>query len=539
MPLRKAQPMKFTPLSITDAEDGTNISPGSMGQLSNLIPDPKTRGVWQPRPAAVRLTNFPGFNSPGLITALKVVGSRAYGMIQTSRFPGQEEPFIYDIASNTFVTLTGVTALNTPLNCPTTGDWTPPIMDLIGSKLVVCHPGYTGQVSGNAQGFIGWFDLTTFSAPAWASGNLSGQPFTVAEGVPVAVANYGGRAYYAVGNKVRFSDVLVPLTQTNASQSLTLGDTAPVTALVGLPLSASSGGILQGLMAFKGVGTIFQVTGDAALNNLAQNQLNISTGSLAPLSMCATPNGVAFVSPQGVRLIDFSTKVSDVIGLWGTGVTLPFISAVAPSRIAAASNGNLIRLSVKNGVAPGQPNEEYWLDTARQCWSGPHTFPASQIEPYNNTFIIAPTAVLGSLWQSDPEVNVNSVFTENGTPLNFVYATTVFPDLETMSQYCVVETTISMALVPGAQVGIQALDQNKGVFDSLILQGGQQSKWGGLIWGADIWGGAVDTYSPKVVPWSKPLVFRKMSIAVSGRSIVGFKIGDTRLRYQVLGYLQA
>src|ERR1700748_65930 len=99
MGLRPAQPLPFTPLGLSDALDGTGVFSGAMALLQNLIPDPSTRGLWQCRPAASPLTSFGGFSSPGFISCYKVVGNIVYGMIATSRFAGNDEPFAYNLSN--------------------------------------------------------------------------------------------------------------------------------------------------------------------------------------------------------------------------------------------------------------------------------------------------------------------------------------------------------------------------------------------------------------------------------------------------------
>src|SRR6266568_1256771 len=179
MALRHVTPLTLRPAGISDALDGSTVFAGAMALLANLIPDPSTKNLWQCRPAAVRIIDFltsggpfsSGFSSgfqigfsqnSGFISALQVDGSRAYGMVATDRNLGRDEPFIYDLVTNSFVLLGGtIDSVTTPLSPPTTGAWTPPTMSLVGTKLMVTHPGFTG-VGGS---FIGWFDLTNPAAP--------------------------------------------------------------------------------------------------------------------------------------------------------------------------------------------------------------------------------------------------------------------------------------------------------------------------------------------------------------------------------------
>src|SRR5262249_23331064 len=133
--------------------------------------------------------------------------------------------------------------------------------------------GGTITISQNATATATLVALTiaggTQAAPLWGAGDMN--THSLAD-VPVAVAQFAGRAWYAVDAGVVFSDSLDPLQQTNASQAITFGNDLDVTALAGLPLSSTTqGGIIQSLIAFQGDGQMWQITGDQATNNLVKN----------------------------------------------------------------------------------------------------------------------------------------------------------------------------------------------------------------------------------------------------------------------------
>lgn len=146
MPIRNSYPVRIVPTTLSDAIDGTNAPAGAMTALTNLVPDPATRGIFVPRPAAVEEIDFVagGFLTPGEVTGLLVVGNRVAGMIPTARFAGHDEPFAYDLEAGAFVTVLGVTSANTPLSPPATGDWTPPVLAQVASRIIVTHPGFAG-----------------------------------------------------------------------------------------------------------------------------------------------------------------------------------------------------------------------------------------------------------------------------------------------------------------------------------------------------------------------------------------------------------
>jgi hypothetical protein len=568
MGIRNAVPVAFRPAGISDTLDGSTSFPGAMSLLQNLIPDPSTKNLWQCRPAAQKVVDFNtqggAFNaaqfstafqigfatggafSPGVtagfISCLVVLGNYVYGMIATGRNPGHDEPFAYNLLTNLFTVISGVTNANTPASPATSGDWVPPDMALIGTKLIVTHSGFTG--AGGV--YFGVLDIANTAAPAWSGNNLTGAiTFTIP---PSAVEQFNGRAWYIINPPtgqpaVVFSDILAPTVVTNANQVLTFGDSLPLTALGGLPLNNQLGGVIQSLMVFKGVTNVYQVTGDAATlpaANLAVNSLNIATGTLAPNTIVPTPLGLAFVASDGLRIIDFTARVSDPIGHDGQGKTLPFLFALSPSRMAAAANGNILRIQVQDGSTTGSPFVEFWYDFVRKVWSGPHTFPPSLIARYLNTFIMSPIGVLATLWRSDWVQSLTSTFVENGVQLTFNWLSSFFPDTDQMCQIAMVESTIYMAFSAGQSgYSVSALDQNGIVLGNVQLQfTGTASLWGSMIWGQSLWGGVQAPLAPHVLQWPAPLEFRRMQLQVVGPSALGARIGTLHMRYQKLGYLQ-
>lgn len=541
MSLRNATPVKFSPSGVSDTLDGSNVFPGAMAQLTNMIPDPSTKNLWECRPASIKDADFAtaGFSSPGQISCQIVLGTKIYGMIASTLNAGHDQPFAYDLVSGTFSTITGITSGNTPLTPSSTGAWAPPTMSLVGIYLVVTHPGY----SGTGGVMFGWFNISNLAAITWSGGNTTAN---LLPSPPAAVAQFFGRGYFLVNPPgaqpaAYFTDTL-SLNITAGTQIITFGDNVPLTAIGQLPLNSQlTGATIQSLIVFKGAAQMWQITGDAALSNnpLNVNSMNIATGTLAPLTITPTPKGLAFVSPDGLRVVGFSGTVSDPIGDAGAGIVVPFIFAVEPSRMVAACNGRTLRVSVQNGDAVGTPNQEYWLDIPRGCWHGPHTFPASSISAYNNTFIMAPIGVTGKLFRSDSVQSLTSTFIENGVQLVQTSTTSLLPDTQQMSENDLIETTVNMALSAGVNVVVSAQDENGAILNSATVVGpAQTTVWGAFIWGQALWQGAANALYPRQIPWTAPVVFRRLAISVTSNCAPGFKIGDFFNRYQQLGYLQ-
>lgn len=540
MALRKSTPLNWSPHGASDTLDSTTSFPGAMASLQNLIPDPSTDDLWQCRPAALLLNDLAlnGFAGATFISCTLVVGNRLYGMVSTTRNPGQDEPFCYNILTNTFTAISGVTALNTPVSPATSGAWNPPVMALVGTKIIVAHPGFNG--SGGV--FFGVIDTTNPNALTWNGTNTTGNPLVFP---PQWVSNFNGRCYFLVNvpngqPAAYFSDILNPTVITNANQIITFGDNVPLTCSGGLALFNQLGGIIQSLMVFKSVANIYQITGDPALNNLSLNTLNVATGTLSPNSLSTTTKGLAFLAPDGLRVIDFNARVSDPIGRSGKGITIPFFFSLIPSRANASFNGGVFRAQVQNGNALGSPQQEWWYDFVREEWSGPHTTNVSMIEPFANTFLITSIGRGAKIYQSDQVQSGTSNFVEYGAQLSYTFQPAFLPNTDQMAENCVIEATVMAALVPTFNIVCAALDQNGVVLDIVtILAVGQATIWGQFNWGQALWGGAANNLAPRQLPWTKPLVFQRLTLAFTGLSAFGMKLGRLNLRYQILGYLLA
>ena len=541
------KPIVWSPHGVADTLDASTSIPGAMGALVNLIPDPSTRELWQCRPAATLMVDFTSsgtFPSPGFISAMLNVGTRIYGMIATSTNPGNDQPFCYDVPTQQFIPISGATALNTPTSPAQVGAWAPPSMALVGGQIIVAHPGFTG-----ANGaFFGVIDTTYPYALTWTAQNTTGTPLFFP---PTWVVNFNGRCFFLVNPPANqpaayMSDSLNPTVITNANQILTFGDNTPLTVAAGLALNNQLGGIIQSLMIFKGVVNIYQVTGDYALQNLSINSLNVATGTLAPDSVCSSEKGLIFMAPDGVRLIDFTSTISDPIGKDGMGITVPFFFAQVPSRVNGMFNGGIYRIQVQNSAVPGAPQQEWWYDFVRDLWSGPHTTAVSIGVPYQKSFVVSLQGVGGKLFMSDQVQSVTSTFVENGVQMNFNWQTSQLPDTDQMAECCCIEATLHVQLVAGPAISVQAIQPDGTVLDTVTISPyGTPTVWGQFNWGQALWYGSQtgiggsNALFPRQLAWHSPLVFRRIAIGATGTCVPGLKIGRMYMRYQILGYLQS
>jgi len=378
----------------------------------------------------------------------------------------------------------------------------------------------------------------TTAAPLYAAGNTDINPLI---SVPAAVEIFNGRAWYAVRNGVVFSDAGNATLVTNATQAILFQNGITVTALAGMPLSSPvSGGIIQSLMCFQGDSIIQQITGDQSTSNLADNPLNVTVGTLSPNSIVTTPLGLAFVAPDGLRMIGFDAQVSPPIGADGQGVLLPFINAITPSRTNSCFNQNVLRISVKNALQ-GEMWQEYWFDFTRKAWSGPHTFPSALMQPTQtattDSFIMAPIGIPATLWLSDSLPTVSTTYVENGSVMNWIYETSLWPDNEQMAMNNLAELNVALDVGKSTTITLSVIDEIGTTLDTEIFTGSGQTSaiWGVFRWGVDKWGSA-SNFAQAPVSFQEPIVFKQMVVKINGQSVADLVVGNLYMKHQILGY---
>ena len=427
----------------------------------------------------------------------------------------------------------------------------------------------TGAVVNDALTVVGG----TPSAPLWAAGNTTGLPLP---GVPVAVSQFNGRAWWALKSATPFSESLDPLqrvTQANGGDpALTFDNGLDVTAFGTIPFSTQLGGVVQVLLAFQGDGAIQQITGDPVTNNLSKDLFS-EIGTLAPNAIVSTPIGILFIAPDGLRIISQDGTVGQPIGAEGDGVSLPFINAIYPSRMCAAYNEDVYRVSATYNATVGGSavsqvvSGEFWYHLKLGAWSGPHSFPAALVAPldtapflHGHVMFALDQAVAPGLWFSNTRPMLDSTYTENGKALTWVYQTTRFPDTKEMFVNGMNETAVMLALPAGAAAVVSFVDVNGTLLDAVQLLGTappagawgrmiwDEARWGGaptapgvwdtMVWGASVWGSGVGgaTLVKRLVPWDREVVFSQGHIIVSGPSSPQAAIGNIFMRYQRTGY---
>ena len=535
--IQGASVLIFAPSTTSDAvstnEPGADNPAGCCQLITNLIPDRATPKFYAPRPASIAGINFTtgGFNTPGVVSVALQLGTYIYGMIGTARNVGYDEPFCYNTATSSFITVSGVTSSNVPPTPATSGDWTPPSMNLVGGVIPVCYP---NQVSPN---FFFWFNISTISAPTWHAGNLTGALPFIGTG-PTAVTSFNGRAYYATGNTAIFSDAGNALNTTSATQALTIGDNTGITGFGQQPLgSATQGGIVQAILVFKQL-SITQITGDPTTNNLTVNTLTSSVGCNAPRTIATTPAGVMFMANDGIRYIQLTGYVSDPI----PALKLPFINVYTPTRSCAAYNNGVYRISV---ISPNAQNTntqaEYFFDF-KYGWTGPHTFPANIIVPFSTGFMMANNSISGLMFTTAVSPSPTDTYVENGNQLTWQVLSAPIRNAAPMQQMELIESTCKYITGGvGESITISALYSPGGSSSQQNELATLTFQVGGTIWGAFNWGaadwsqieGGLSTYT---VPWPDVISFQDLQWQVTGTSVLGQRFNNITSRVRGPGY---
>lgn len=438
--------------------------------------------------------------------------------------------------------------------------------------VAVTFSGATIMASANAGSTASGVSLTiaggTLAAPLWGAGDTDRNPLPTK---PVGVAQFNGRAYYALGlDGIVFSDSGFACRVSNNPfvQALTTSDGLAVTAVAPLMLSAPlvSTGIVQALLAFEGVAKIQQITGDQTTSNLSMNAMPVATGTAAPLSIVPCEYGTAFVSPEGLRIVTFNATITEPVGDAGTGMTLPFVYSSVPSRMCAAATAHTIRLTTQNGAPPlgsqtppeRPPQQEWWYDLGKRAgqasagnplsgvWVGPHTFPASLIQPWagafaENTFVLSPIGIPATLWVSDVVPYPNSNYVENNIQLLWTYQPAPLPDSGEMAMNALVDMAISAQFLNYGSINATAMDIDGTFLDTVPIPPGSSAAnyfdqatgtWVSAAWSPNLG----NNFQQFPIYWHRPIVFKQLNLSISGQSHFGIRIANLNMRYQITGY---
>lgn len=526
--------MRFVPRGLSDAFDSTEKFMGACLSLANLVFDQGNPEIVVARPGAASFATFSGFTAPDTVSVQVTIGTRVYGMIASGLNSGKDQPFCYDTATSAYVAISGIINANSPTTQATTGEWTPPTMAVVGTNLIVTHPGF----SSTAFKF-GVIDISVPATPAWSGTDTTGNALSA---IPTAVANFFNRAYFAVNYFLEYTDVLT-LNRTAGTQVLTIGGPVNISALNGLPIQTTSSGIIQSLTVFKPF-EVWQVTGDAAIstNPLSVNFLSLTVGTSSPRSVALSPLGLYFAGVDGPYIIDqlgsikyvtFSGKESE------PDIHVPFQNVVVPSRMAGCYSGGVYRVCMETIVRGTQGKNDYWFDERKRRWTGPHSFSYDCAARLGNYFVLVSNDDVAKLLKSQAHPDTTTVFQDDGSAVVSTLLTATMPKKGDMFEHQVIESTVELSGAGQATTySITALNEQMDTLNACSILVSPA----GAVWGSFVWGDGTKyssaTNIPRVynIPWTGPIVFQKMSMQIQATATAGLSIGSSFSRYANTGY---
>lgn len=319
MPIRKSTTFTFRPKGLIDAVDSTNIGAGGLSVAQNIVPAPSTPNFWTPRPAASKLFDLSSISAVGVISAITATGDYVYGMIQSTTYPGKDEPFVCRLSTNVIIPVTGVSAALLPNSLPTSGTWIPPVIFAgAGGRVMVTHTGYTGI----NNVYLGWFDISNFSNALGFGNTTTGSPIlqslrtNVGNSAPILSGYQAGMVVAGAG--IPAGTTILSMTNgifSLATTGTTTAGSASVTAV------ASTTGVAVGMTCTSPnfpTGTYVTTVGVGTFT-LSQNALASGTA----ISLTVTGGGTvtmsanATVTATGVALT--VTGGTLATPMWGAG----------------------------------------------------------------------------------------------------------------------------------------------------------------------------------------------------------------------------
>lgn len=395
-------------------------------------------------------------------------------------------------------------------------------------------------MSSSSGNYFGVINIANPTAPYYYATNTGvfGLP-----SVPTSVSNFNNRAYFSCANMLYYSDVLLPTNMATAGQALTIGDTTPITAQSGLPVQTATAGIVSALIVFKGF-QIWQIIGDAAVaGSLSLNFLSLNIGCTAPRSIVQTPAGTIFISVDGPFYV---SAVGQVLPLTKDATKLvqdlqaPFQNIVYPTRAAAYYSGSVYRVSLQTVINGFTGWADYWFDVTVRRWSGPHTFAYDTISAVGNYFVISGIGSGAALFASQYLPNTSSVYTDNGTNITCILQSSLFPKTQNINMKEVIESTIELSsLAVSSAYQITAVDEQFNTINSVYISlTSSRVVWGGgWNWGdGTIYNAGTSIPFTNTIPWTLPIIFKKMGLMVVSQSSNQLTIGAFFAKYRDLGY---
>ncbi|OYV45740.1 MAG: hypothetical protein B7X10_05475, partial [Burkholderiales bacterium 21-58-4] len=221
-------------------------------------------------------------------------------------------------------------------------------------------------------------------------------------------------------------------------------------------------------------------------------------------------------------------------------IRMPFQQIVNPGRAAAAYSGGIYRVCIDTNLNDALSTNDYWFDITSRRWNGPHTWPFDCASPYKNKFVVCDRVGGAAIYFSEIIPVPTSVYNDNGTAISVEMKTSFLPKMPNVNVKEVIESTVEITAQAGSGGFVMnALNENYNVISNATVQFTSNAgtvKWGGTTWGAAVWNAAANEPSTETVPWTEPLIFKKLAIQMLGTAAYFMSIGAFFAKYKNTGY---
>jgi len=127
------------------------------------------------------------------------------------------------------------------------------------------------------------------------------------------------------------------------------------------------------------------------------------------------------------------------------------------------------------------------------------------------------------IFSSDVNQSPASTFVENGVQLTWTFQTVMLMDQGQMAESEIAEMQVKTSAVPAiTSVVVSALDQNAAVLGTLTYA----------------YGSVTQALAARQISFPAPVVYNRLAIKMTGKSALGYQIGDIFVRSRVLAYMQ-
>jgi hypothetical protein len=298
------------------------------------------------------------------------------------------------------------------------------------------------------------------------------------------------------------------------------------TGVASFAAATSNGGSWTGLGPAADSGTHTLTVRNTAVPAIVSNSVTYSIAGTPSSITLGTIAGVVANIPFSIGGIDYEDTPAAALdyqldsGTWTTSGVGSFAAASA-------------RGSLWSGQAPAVGVGTHTLAVRNHSATG--------IVSNTQTFLVGtPKAPFQGLFQSNVIPGSTDTFTEFGNPMLWNYQTSLGPDNGEIAENAMILTTLEMAFIGASPAVAVTFNDSSGTLleSASVTPSGLVSVWDTMIWDVGVWDGTSQPLSPYEIAWPGPVVFKQGFFQASGTSSQGFRISNTYLQYQVLGYVQ-